>query len=275
MISYAHLLGLGEKTGINARNENAGRVPQSKTGFAVNHMSSHGDDFKVTALQLATLVSTIGNGGKLLTPFVARTPKDESRSAPKVRRLVNIESESFQRMIPGMIGSVKYGSGRLAFDPEATIAGKTGTCIENGMWVGLFTSYAPLNDPQIAIAVIARGSDGRKHFPAAVAGRIYRELNSRMAASGVVDIASKQPISTSAADVDADDEEEADAATEETSDTAVMKTAEPTRSVLGNQRKSIESKIKPTVMAIPSRSTSPTNRNPSNERFRRVGQKRQ
>ena len=49
MISYARQLGLGEKTGINTRNESAGRVPQSKSGFAVNHMSSHGDDFKVTA----------------------------------------------------------------------------------------------------------------------------------------------------------------------------------------------------------------------------------
>jgi len=43
-----------------------------------------------------------------------------------------------------MIGSVSYGSGKRAFDPQATVAGKTGTCIDHGTWVGLFTSYAPL-----------------------------------------------------------------------------------------------------------------------------------
>ena len=134
MISYARLMGLGEKTGINARNESAGRVPTSKTGFAVNHMSSHGDDFKVTALQLATLVSTMANGGKLVTPFFARTAQDEKRSTAKVRRIVNIDSASFQQMVPGMIGSVRYGSGKRAFDPQATVAGKTGTCIDHGTW---------------------------------------------------------------------------------------------------------------------------------------------
>ena len=74
MISYAHQLGLGEKTGINSRDESKGRMPKLKSGFDVNHMSSHGDDFKVTALQLATLISAMANGGKLLTPFVPRTP---------------------------------------------------------------------------------------------------------------------------------------------------------------------------------------------------------
>jgi cell division protein FtsI/penicillin-binding protein 2 len=35
-------------------------------------------------------------------------------------------------MVPGMVGSVNYGSGRRAFDPFETIAGKTGTCKEDG-----------------------------------------------------------------------------------------------------------------------------------------------
>ena len=178
-------------------------------------------------------------------------------------------------MIPGMIGSVKYGSGRLAFDPQATVAGKTGTCIENGTWVGLFTSYAPLNDPQLAIAVIARGSDGRNHFPAAVAGRIYRELNGRMAASGAIDIALKQTptISTSDAGVDTGDDEEADDSAEANAQTN-PKTAERVQTVWGDQQKLVESKIKPTMLAIPARKTPPFSNAP-NERPRRIGEKRQ
>lgn len=279
MISYAHLLGLGEKTGINARNETAGRVPQSKTGFAVNHMSSHGDDFKVTALQLATLVSAIANRGRLLTPFFARTAQDESRSTAKVRRLVDIDSEAIQRMIPGMIGSVSYGSGRLAFDPLATVAGKTGTCIEHGTWVGLFTSYAPLNDPQFAVAVIARGSDARNHFPAAVAGRIYRELNGRLQSPGPVEIAKQSSlITSSAADADADtdeDEEAANSDDEERATDAAPQKSQPSRTIWGDQRKPVDSKVKPTLMAMPKRSAQPSSNAPATQNIRRVVQPQQ
>ena len=179
MISYARRLGLGEKTGVNARNEFQGSVPASAARSGVNHMSSHGDNFQVTPIQLATLVSAMANGGKLLTPNIARTRQDESNFKTKVRRQVKMDTETWKHMVPGMVGSVNYGSGRRAYDPGQTIAGKTGTCIEQGTWVGLFTSYAPLANPQLAVVVIARGADAHGHFPAAVAGRIYRDLSGR------------------------------------------------------------------------------------------------
>ena len=179
MVSYARSLGLGEKTGINAPNEFPGQMPAPRSGYAVNHMSSHGDDFKVTAVQLATLVSALANGGKLLAPNVPRTAQDAATFRPKVRRLVDFDVDSLRYMVPGMVGSVNYGSGRRAHDPLETVAGKTGTCIESGTWVGLFASYAPLVNPRLAVVVIARGADAHSHFPATVAGRIYRELNGR------------------------------------------------------------------------------------------------
>jgi penicillin-binding protein 2 len=179
MLFYARQLGLGEKTGINARNEFAGRMPGHKQGFALNRMSSHGDDFEVTALQLTTLVSAMTNGGKLLSPHVPRTAQEQVKFKPRVRRVVKIDAEVWSHMVPGMIGAVNYGSGRRAYDPLETIAGKTGTCIEQGTWVGLFASYAPLSNPRLAVVVIGRGSDGRRHFPAAVAGQIYRNLSHR------------------------------------------------------------------------------------------------
>ena len=137
MVGYARELGLGEKTGINYVNEYAGRVPLFKTGYAVNHMSSHGDDFEVTAVQLATLVSAMSNGGKLVTPHVPRTVEENSQFKTEVRRKVNIDGETWRRMLPGMIGAVNYGSGRKAYRPEQTVAGKTGTCIGQGSLVGL------------------------------------------------------------------------------------------------------------------------------------------
>jgi penicillin-binding protein 2 len=180
LMIYARELGLGERTGINHPNESPGRVPLFKTGYAVNHMCSHGDDFEVTPIQLANLVSAIGNGGNLLVPHLPRTPQEDVKFKTIVRRKLNIPQEAIKQMIPGMIGSVSYGSGKKAFDPLQTIAGKTGTCIDRDrQWIGLFTSIAPVQNPQLAVVVVAKGSDGRGHFPAYVAGQIYKSLRHR------------------------------------------------------------------------------------------------
>lgn len=179
MVGYAREMGLGEKTGINYANEYAGRVPLFKSGYAVNHMSSHGDDFEVTAIQLASLVSAMSNGGKLLTPHLPRTVEENDKFKTETRRRINITSDTLNRMLPGMVGAVNYGSGRKAYRPEQTVAGKTGTCIGQGAWLGLFTSYAPVVNPKLAVVVITRGTDAHNHLPAAVAGDIYRALSPR------------------------------------------------------------------------------------------------
>jgi penicillin-binding protein 2 len=180
MIRYAKELGLGEKTGANLPFEFAGRLPEMKPGFALHRMFSYADGFEVTALQLGNLVSAMANGGKLLVPQIPNTQDDSARFKPKVRRKLDIDGSVLQRMIPGMIGSVNYGSGRKAYDPLQTVAGKTGTCNGgNGSWVGLFTSYAPLANPRLAVVVITQGTDAHRHVPAAVAGQIYRDLHQR------------------------------------------------------------------------------------------------
>jgi len=192
MLTYSRNLGLGEKTGINSPNELKGQIPAPRSGSAAR-IYSHGDDFKVTPLQLATLVSAMANGGKLLTPHISQGAQDDARYKPKVRRLVNIQANTLASMVPGMVGAVNYGSGRKAHHSGATVAGKTGTCIEQGTWVGLFASYAPLVNPRLAVVVIGRGPDARGHFPAAVAGRIYRDLNSRFGTPTYMPVAAVAP----------------------------------------------------------------------------------
>lgn len=179
MMTYARELGLGERTGINHANEFTGRVPAYKAGYAVNHMSSHGDDFEVTPIQLGALVSTIANGGTLLTPHLPRTPQEDAKFKTEERRRVTISPEALRRMIPGMIGAASYGTGKLAYDPIMQVAGKTGTCIGQGSWLGLFTSYAPVADPRLAVVVVTRGSGERGRVAAAIAGKIYRSLDYR------------------------------------------------------------------------------------------------
>jgi cell division protein FtsI/penicillin-binding protein 2 len=180
MIHYAKELGLGEKTGANVPFEYAGHLPEMKPGFALHRMFSYADGFEVTALQLGNLVSAMANGGKLLVPQIPNPQDAAAKFKPRVRRKLDIDGNVLQRMIPGMIGSVNYGSGRKAYDPLQTVAGKTGTCNGGGgSWVGLFTSYAPLANPKLAVVVITRGTDAHHHLPAAVAGQIYRDLHQR------------------------------------------------------------------------------------------------
>ncbi|HEV2828335.1 MAG TPA: penicillin-binding transpeptidase domain-containing protein [Pyrinomonadaceae bacterium] len=180
MIHYAKELGLGEKTGANVPFEYPGQLPEMKPGFTLRRMFSYADGFEVTALQLGNLVSAMANGGKLLVPQIPNTQDASAKFKPKVRRKLDIDGNVLQRMIPGMIGAVNYGSGRKAYDPLQTVAGKTGTCNGGGgSWVGLFTSYAPLANPRLAVVVITRGTDAHRHLPAAVAGRIYRDLHQR------------------------------------------------------------------------------------------------
>lgn len=263
MVSYARELGLGEKTGINEQNEYAGHLPAFKSGFALNRMSSHGDDFEVTAVQLATLVSAMANGGKLLTPQVPRTRQEEAQFKTKVRRQANIEADAWQRMVPGMVGAVNYGSGKKAYDPLQTVAGKTGTCIGEGRtWLGLFTSYAPLVNPKLAVVVITRGTDAHSHLPAAVAGQIYRDLNHRFGTPTNLPIASA-PVDNSAGDPKAAELDEESQETEaerkkEEGETEVNTSlmdeadanpeAKPTNAVPANN-----SKVKPVIMPVPKR----------------------
>ena len=190
MVNYARELGLGEKTGINVPFEFPGRLPEVRPGLLERRMFSHADGFEVTPLQLGTLVSAMANGGKLLVPQIAHGAKEANKMGVKVRRQLPITTDVWQRMVPGMVGAVNYGTARKSYDPTQTVAGKTGTCIGQGGWVGLFTSYAPLANPRLAVVVIAQGTDARRHFPAAVAGEIYRQLNHRFGTAINLQVAS-------------------------------------------------------------------------------------
>jgi membrane peptidoglycan carboxypeptidase len=247
MVSYAREMGLGEKTGINYPNESAGRVPLFKSGYAVNHMSSHGDDFEVTAIQLASLVSAMSNGGKLVTPHVPRTVEENDKFKTETRRKINISQETLGRMLPGMIGAVNYGSGHKAYRPEQTVAGKTGTCIGQGSWLGLFTSYAPVANPKLAVVVITRGTDAHNHLPAAVAGDIYRALSPRFGTQ--IDFQVAQT---------ADDEE---TPTKNKKAAALDEEAQETRAATQAEEKAIEEKAEQAAAEVTATTAEPTNGN--------------
>ncbi len=170
---YAHLLGLGEPTGINLTGETAGRVPSSVPLAGVGHLSSHAEGIETSAVQLAVLLSATINGGIVFQPQVEGAegfvPKERWR-LPEGTRLDGLPE--------GFLGAVNEGSAASAFDPDVVVAGKTGSCSR----LGWFASYAPAENPELVLVVFLPRGNG--HGASEVAGRIYQELFHRPAVQG-------------------------------------------------------------------------------------------
>ena len=162
---YAHLLGLGEPSGINLTGEAAGRVPEFVKPSAVGHLSSHAEGVATSALQLAVLLSATVNGGVVLKPQISGP---DGFTATERWRLP--EGTRLEGLSNGFAGAVNEGSASAAFDPEIAVAGKTGTCSA----LGWFASYAPADRPELVVVVFLKHGSG--HGASAVAGRIFRQL---------------------------------------------------------------------------------------------------
>ena len=191
MISYARALGLGERTGINTGNESSGRLPYGNNNARIY---SHGDDFEVTPLQLAVMVSAITNGGKLVVPQIPRTSVEKANYRGFMRRQVSVPQENLKGVLPGMIGAVGYGTAKRASNSSMVVAGKTGSCIGQGSWVGLFASVAPVVNPRLAVVVITRGQSERGKYASAIAGKVYKALGYRFKENGRQELIAKVPL---------------------------------------------------------------------------------
>jgi penicillin-binding protein 2 len=162
---YAQLLGLGTPSGINLQDEATGRLPLFVGPREVGHLSSHAKGIATSALQLGVLLSATLNGGVIHQPQLSGaadfTPHERWRLP---------QGTVLGGLTEGFLGAVNEGSAATAFDPDVSVAGKTGTCAG----VGWFASYAPAERPEIVIVVFVRPGTG--HLASTVAGRIYQNL---------------------------------------------------------------------------------------------------
>ena len=179
-VEYERALGLGEPTGINLPGEANGKLAYGNNSRLIY---SHGDDTEMSPLQLAVLVSAISNGGKLVVPQVPRSRTEQVNYHGFLRRTINLPLDKLTGVIPGMIGSAEYGTAHRGVDASMGVAGKTGSCIGKGSWLGLFASVAPIENPKYAVVVITRGEAERGKYAAAVAGRVYEALRPRLLAN--------------------------------------------------------------------------------------------
>jgi cell division protein FtsI/penicillin-binding protein 2 len=177
---YARLLGLGELTGYDLPEEQPGSFPSEPPKFGgVARMSSFGQGIQITPFQLASLVSTLANGGTIYYLQYPRSPEAIQNFEPRVKRRLDIES-----MLPdirdGMLAAVLYGTARRSYAGEGEQPlGKTGTCSDSESRVGWFVSYADQQHPKIVLAVLMRGQSAnvKGAMAAEIAGRIYKRLD--------------------------------------------------------------------------------------------------
>ncbi len=176
---YARLLGLGELSGYQIPQEQPGTLPSEppKNG-GVARMSSFGEGIQITPLQLASLVSTVANGGTMYYLQYPQSATEQQDFIPRVKRRLDIEA-----LLPdirdGMLAAVLYGTARRSYVQEnEQWLGKTGTCSDSASRLGWFVSYADQAHPKLVLAVLTRGqsSSVKGSLAAEIAGRIYRRL---------------------------------------------------------------------------------------------------
>ncbi len=159
LTSYARVFGFGEKTGINLPGEISGELPSAIPSDGLGRVASHGDGIGLTAIQMASFVSAIANGGSLYQPQVVAPGK---KFTPILRRQIAIDPKDRRAVLDGMVGAVDYGTAKRARNAFDNIAGKTGTCIGLGSWLGLFESFADVDHPNLVVVVITRGSTSQR-----------------------------------------------------------------------------------------------------------------
>jgi stage V sporulation protein D (sporulation-specific penicillin-binding protein) len=166
---YLTAFGFGQKTGIEMSGEAAGILCNKKKATALDLATmSIGQTNNVTPIQLLTAVSAVANGGVLMKPQLVQeiiNPEGEvivPFAKQEVRRVISSDTAKLEREILESV--VTNGTGRRAFLPGYRVAGKTGTAqkVANGAYVqgeyiASFISFAPADNPKLAILVVIDG----------------------------------------------------------------------------------------------------------------------
>ena len=169
---YATEFGLGEKTGLELGRERQGLIPNIKWKLENKKQPWYlGETFNAaigqgyvaaTPLQMALMTSTFANGGTLYKPLLIKGAQ------PFVSGKVKMKPETFEAVRRGLWGVVNEPSGTGSFAKSyfTTISGKTGTAqviamknnphsyLEKYQDHAWFVAFAPLEKPEIALAVL-------------------------------------------------------------------------------------------------------------------------
>ncbi len=172
---YIRAFGFGQRTGIELPAETPGLTkPVSRWSKVSIGAISMGQEIGISPLQLISLVSTIANDGVRVPPRIVagtiepqNTPQRISFQPPDGTRVISaLTAAQMRQMLQGV---VLHGTGRRALLEGYSAAGKTGTAqkvdpatgtYSKTRYVASFAGFAPINNPQIAVAVILDSAVG-------------------------------------------------------------------------------------------------------------------
>ncbi len=176
LAAQAKRMGLGELTGLDLPGEVTGTIPSPSTkqalvgepwypGDSVN-MSIGQGAVTVTPVQVARMMASIANNGRLLQPHLLLYTMDRDRSrtplAPVVQRDGLYRPRTLAVLHEGLRAAAERGTGRASAVKGLAIAGKTGSA-ENprGKPHAWFAGYAPTDAPRVVVvAFVEHGYRG-------------------------------------------------------------------------------------------------------------------
>lgn len=164
---YMKRFGFGEKTGIELPAELSGDIRSlDRTKQDIQfYTASFGQGITTTPLQMVQAFGAMANKGVMMKPQIIKRieyadGKVEERQPEKVRQVLGEKaSEDIGKMLRTV---VTKGHGKRADVPGYLVGGKTGTAqvaksgskgYEEGLTIGSFVGYAPLQDPQFVVLV--------------------------------------------------------------------------------------------------------------------------
>lgn len=164
---YSREYGFGQKTGIDLPGEastaslifSEEQLAQTESNLAV---SSFGQGFNVTMIQLASSFCSLINGGNIYQPHVVKKIVDGSgNTVQEISPVVTKETVSQEvsdTLRDYMYTVVSEGAGAKAAVEGYAIGGKTGTAEKvprgSGNYVVSFIGFAPVDDPQVVVYVV-------------------------------------------------------------------------------------------------------------------------
>ena len=187
---YLKAFGFGSKLGIDLSGEISGMIKPvslwSKTSISAIPI---GQEVGVTALQLASAISVIANGGQLMKPYIIDSIRDNQgeiikQNKPRLIRKV-ISVDTAMRIKKILTGVIEEGTGKLAKVSGFSAAGKTGTAQKveaNGSYshskfVASFIGFSPAEDPLLAI-VVTVDEPHPSYFGGVVAAPVFQKVAS-------------------------------------------------------------------------------------------------
>lgn len=181
---YLDKFGFNEKTGIDLSGEAVGIMHKIENVGPVELATmSFGQSFQITPLQLLRAVSSMVNGGYLITPHIGCEIVDNEGNTIKEfdyneneKILSDKTSEKMKEILESVVSE---GSGNKAYIAGYRIGGKTATSEKlprgSGKYIASFLSFSPAENPQVMSIVIIDEPQGT-YYGGTVAGPVMKEL---------------------------------------------------------------------------------------------------